>query len=154
MICKNISGSDDFINSNDIREAVHESVQDGRLKDGALKAGDDAVRSWLKTKDTRNHCDCDTDSNSSLSSYDSDTSIASSSSEDKYSDDDEEMEMISSSDPEKLSDGETLSDACSIDSAFSTTLLDDDPDYTTSSSSQSDSEPYEYDSEYETSSSG
>ena len=96
MICKNISGGDELINSNDIREAVHESLQDGRLKDGALKAGDDAVRSWLKTKDTGNHRDYDTDSNSSISSNDSSASNTSSSSENKYSDDDEEMEKTPS----------------------------------------------------------
>ena len=153
MICKSITTSDGPINSNDIREAVHETLQDGRLKDGAVKAGNDAVRSWLRTKGTRKCTDWDIDSDSSLSSYNSDTYTSSSSSEDKYSDDDEEMENISSSEPEKLSDGETLSDTSSADSVISSTLSDYDPDYVNSSSSQSDSEPYEFDSEYESSSS-
>lgn len=154
MICKSVTTSDGTINSNDIREAVHEALQDGRLKDGAVKAGNDAVRSWLRTKGTRNCADWDIDSDSRLSSYNSDTSTTSSSSEDRYSDDDEEMENISSSDPEIFSDGETLSDTSSADSVFSSALSDYDPDYTNSSSSQSDSEPYEFDSEYESSSSG
>ena len=122
MICKSVTTSDGTINSNDIREAVHEALQDGRLKDGAVKAGNDAVRSWLRTKGTRNCADWDIDSDSRLSSYNSDTSTTSSSSEDRYSDDDEEMENISSSDPEIFSDGETLSDTSSADSVFSSAL--------------------------------
>ena len=87
------------------------------------------MRSWLRTKGTRNCADWDIDSDSRLSSYNSDTSTTSSSSEDRYSDDDEEMENISSSDPEIFSDGETLSDTSSADSVFSSALSDYDPDY-------------------------
>ena len=152
MICKNIGSSSGTITSNDIREAVYQSLPDGRLKDGALKAGNNAIRTWLATDGQGNHCDWELESSSSSSSSNTVTStntMSTSSSDEKYSDDTEEMEMISSSATDKLSNGETLS---SDDT--SVTSSDYDPDYSSPPTTETDtSEPYEYDSEYVTNSS-
>ena len=134
MICSKIKTTDDVITSVHIREALHDAFEDGRLKEGAADAGDIALHKWLRQEKDQ------TDLVSSSSS-------SSSSSDDDYDDDHQELDVLSSSDKE--TDGETLCDSDDTRSSVS----QDDYDYPSPGTTDTDSDPYEYNSEYESSSS-
>ena len=134
MICSKIKTTDDVITSEHIREALHDAFEDGRLKEGVADAADTALHTWLQQE----KYEADFVNNSSSSS---------SSSDEDYEDDHEELEMLSSSDKE--TDGETLYESEQTCPSSS----EDDKDFSSPATTDTDSDPYEFDSEYVSSSS-
>ena len=135
MICSKIEATDE-LSSVHMREALHAAIEDGRLKDETADAADTALRTWLEQRQDQHDCSNSISGSSSSSCSDND-----------YADDHEELDALSSSDDE--TDGESLSDTESVKSSDS----EDDKDFSSPSTSDTESDPYEFNSEYETSSS-